>query len=130
MGTADPGDAMALTFRRFGYLGAFLLVLAAAFFAVFGAPALDGATGVQLAVFVVAGVFELLGGVPNPIRERVGALRLVGVGHVCLGASMCLGALTGQGLLFRGLFALSGLVLVAFGVDYLRGGTYFETPEA
>lgn len=130
MGAADAEDAMALTFRRFGYLGAFLLVLAAAFFAVFGTPALDGVTGVQLIVFVVAGVFELLGGVSNPIRERVGALSLVGIGHVCLGLSMCLGALTGSGILFQALFVVSGLVLVAFGVDYLRGGTYFETPEA
>ncbi|GAA0292481.1 hypothetical protein [Halarchaeum salinum] len=120
---------MALTFRRFGYLGAFLLTLAAVFFAVFGAPALSGTTGLQLAVFVVAGVLELLGGFGNPIRERVGALRLVGTGHVFLGASMCLGALTGSGLVFQALFCLSGLVLVAFGVDYLLGGNYFEAPE-
>ncbi|GAD51732.1 hypothetical protein MBEHAL_0492 [Halarchaeum acidiphilum MH1-52-1] len=121
---------MAPTFRRFGYLGAFLLVLAAGFFAAFGAPALDGSTGLQIVVFVVAGVFELLGGFANPLRERVGALRLVGIGHVCLGASMCLGALSGSGLVFQALFVLSGLVLVAFGVDYLLGGRYFETPEA
>ncbi|GGL32146.1 hypothetical protein GCM10009037_14730 [Halarchaeum grantii] len=119
---------MAFTFRRFGYLGAFLLVLAALFFVAFGAPPLDSLTGLQLVVFVVAGVFELLGGFGNPIRERVGALRLVGVGHVGLGVSMGLSAASESSLLFQALFGLTGLALVAFGVDYVLGGRYFETP--
>ncbi|WP_435098049.1 hypothetical protein [Halarchaeum sp. P4] len=120
---------MALTFRRFGYLGAFLLVLAALFFVAFGTPPLTSITGLQLVVFVLAGLFELLGGFQNPVRERVGALRLVGIGHVGLGVSMGLSAASESSLVFQVLFALTGLMLVAFGVDYVTGANYFDAPE-
>lgn len=120
---------MALPTRRFGYLGAFLLVLTVLFVAVFGAPSLAGTSGARLVAFALAGALEVLGGFANPLQERVGAIRLVGAGHVLLAVAMLVAAAAEPSLAFRAVFVLSGLVVGGIGVDYLLGLGYAARPE-
>ncbi|GGM71515.1 hypothetical protein J2752_002253 [Halarchaeum rubridurum] len=113
--------------RYFGYLGALLLALTAAFVVGFGLDALHGAVAVQIGLVALAGLCCVAGGFANPLRERVGALRLVGVGDVALGASMAVSALTVESaLLARIVPVLGGVFIALIGVNYVTDGRFFE----
>ncbi|GGN17729.1 hypothetical protein [Halarchaeum nitratireducens] len=113
--------------RYFGYLGGVLLALTAAFVVGFGLDALHGLVAVQLGLLALAGLCCVAGGFANPLRERVGALRLVGFGDVVLGASMAVSALTvGEGVLPRVVPVLGGLCIALIGVNYVADGRFFE----
>lgn len=116
--------------RYFGYLGGFLLVLTAALVALFGLGNLHGAIAVQIGLLVLAGLFGVASGFANPLRERVGALRLVGLTDISLGASMAASALTAtDALVFRAVVVLGGACLALIGVNYLAGGRFFDAGD-
>lgn len=124
---------MSLRYRAQAALGGFLLLSVLAFLVVAGPPAQFDAVIAQLALVGVSGLLMLLTGFANPLRERVGALRLTGVADVFLGVSLPLGeldnALNGDYGFFLVLL-LGGLFLVLIGVDYIRGGEWFQAPAA
>jgi len=123
---------MSIRYRAQGVLGGFLLLVVVAFLALAGPPSELDAIVVQLGLLGLSGVLMLLTGFENPLRERAGPLKLTGLADVFLGISLPLSevenALNGEYTFFFVLL-VGGLSLVAIGVDYLRGGEWFEAPE-
>jgi len=113
--------------RYFGYLGGLLLALTAALVVGFGLDALQGFVAVQLGLLAFAGLCCVAGGFANPVRERAGAIRLVGLGDIVLGASMAVSAFTvGDGVLPRVIAVFGGLCIALIGVNYVTDGRFFE----
>ena len=119
--------SMAFRVRFFGYLGILLLIFTAGLLAVFGIDAFDPGNTIQLGLLAVAGLLELIGDFSNPLRERVGAARLVGLANVCLGGSMAALATTAEPLVLRVISVLGGLLVAVIDINYLMDGRLFET---
>ncbi|MFC7044534.1 hypothetical protein ACFQH6_03120 [Halobacteriaceae archaeon GCM10025711] len=121
------------------YWGLFVLLLVAAFVAVFGLPALTA--GVVLPVMVVAGVCFLVAGSVAELAVgpvAVTCRHLVGVGYALFALRLPAstappvvagGATTADVALFA-VAVLGGLTLLFVGVDVARGGRHFQiTPD-
>lgn len=111
--------------RLFGYLGVVLLVTTLPALVFAGAGAALGNL-VEWVLTSLASVAYVIGGFGNPVRERVGWFRAVGLGNVLLGLSLPATAILDGSVTtpFGFVLAVGGLGLVAIGVDYIRGGKW------
>lgn len=123
---------MSIRYRAQGVLGGFLLLTVVGFLAFAGPPSHLDPIVVQLGLLGLAGLLMLLTAFANPLRERFGALQLTGFADVFLGISLPLSevenAMSGEYGFFLVLL-VGGLSLVAIGLDYLRGGEWFDVAE-
>ena len=121
-------------YRFQALLGALLLALVAGLFVVTGVPGHLDVLAFQAVLVGRAGVLLVLAGVRNPLRSRVGPDRLAGVGIAMLGAALPLGVVwyanSAGDYLLGGTIALGALALVLVGVDYVRGGEWFDVASS
>jgi hypothetical protein len=124
---------MSLRYRVQAVVGALLLAFVVGFLVFLGPPAHVGPVAAQLVLLGAAGALMVVSGFANPLRERAGAGRLVGLADVFLGVSLPLGVAadleTTGDYAFLAVAAVGGLTLVFIGIDYLRGGKHLDAPE-
>ncbi|MEE6211301.1 hypothetical protein U3A55_14230 [Salarchaeum sp. III] len=85
----------------------------------------------QPLALAVAGVLMVLVGVQNPVRDAVGWHRLVGIADIVLAGSLVLGSLLSDPVnaWYVGVTLAGGGSLALIGLDYIRGGHWFNVPE-
>ncbi|MGB9986434.1 hypothetical protein [Salarchaeum japonicum] len=84
----------------------------------------------QLLALASGGVLMILVGVENPVRDAVGWHRLAGLADIVFAATVVLGSLLTHPVnpWYVGVALVGGGSLALIGIDYLRGGHWFDIP--